>query len=64
MDREAAEKAQAAPDKEKLLQYVEKIGSVDFGEVTTEKGRAVELRIAKHLATSLQAYRDLDAKEL
>ena len=64
LDREAAEKAAAAPDKEKLLQYVEQIGSVKFGEVTSEKGKAVEARIAKHLATSLQAYRDLIAKEL
>ena len=64
LDREASEKAQAAPDKEKLLAYVEELGSVKFGEVTTEKGKAIELRIAKHLATSLQAYRDLIAKEL
>ena len=64
LDREASEKAQAAPDKEKLLAYVEELGSVKFGEVTTEKGKAIELRIAKHLATSLQAYRDLVAKEL
>lgn len=64
IEREAAEKAQAAPDREKLLAYVEELGSVKFGEVTTEKGKAIELRIAKHLATSLQAYRDLIAKEL
>lgn len=64
LDREASEKAQAAPDKEKLLQYVEQIGSVEFGEVTTEKGKAVEARIAKHLATSLAAYRKLINEEL
>lgn len=64
LDREAADKAAAAPDKEKLLQYVEEIGSVKFGEVTTEKGKAIELRIAKHLATSLEAYRKLINEEL
>ena len=64
LDREAAEKAEAAPDKEKLLQYVEELGAVLMPTVATEKGNAVEGRIAKHLSTSLQAYRDLIAKEL
>ena len=64
LDREHAEKAAAAPDKDKLLRYVDELGALLMPTVATDKANAVEGRIAKHLSTSLQAYRDLIAKEL
>lgn len=64
-NRIAAEaKAQSAPDKEKLLAYVATIGGAEFPTLATEKGEAINLRIANHMAQTLAMYRELIEKEL
>lgn len=64
LEKEAADRAAAAPDKDKLLRYVDELGALLMPTVTTEKANAVEGRIAKHLSTSLEAYRKLINEEL
>lgn len=63
-EADAAEAAAAAPDKEKLLRYVDELGALLMPTVATDKANAVEGRIAKHLSTSLEAYRKLINEEL
>lgn len=64
LEKEAADRAAAAPDKDKLLRYVDELGALLMPTVTTDKANAVEGRIAKHLSTSLEAYRKLINEEL
>jgi hypothetical protein len=63
-EQAAAVKAAAAPDKEKLLNYVGDLGALDFPILETGKADIVATRISDHLRTSLKTYRELIEKEL
>lgn len=55
----------AAPDKEKLLQFIDDIASNNVtASLTSEKGKKTGDRIVQHLAKSIEAYRKLINEEL
>lgn len=65
--RIAAEKAAvSAPDKEKLLLFVENVASLDIKEDTlsTKEGREIAARIAIHLSNAIESYRNVIEREL
>lgn len=63
-EKQAIEDAATAPDKEKLMAYVEAIGAVEFMELSSKAANKVQNRIADHLSKSLEAYRKLINEEL
>lgn len=56
-EQEAAAKAQAAPDKEKLLAYLSALGTVAAPVVGTDAALALQTKIASHFVNTLETYR-------
>lgn len=64
-EEKAREQANAAPDKEKLLAWIDRIEKDDTdSSLSTEKGNSLRVRIFTHLEKSVTMYRELIEKEL